>query len=351
MTEVKRDAWANYVDEAWLAARDEPVIDADLLIIDPHHHLWKLPFDYELPALLKDLGSGHKVIATVHTEAHGHYRKEGPDHLKPVGETEYLVDAAEAAARIPGAPKVCAGITGGGDLTADAGMVAELLDAHIAAGKGRFRGIRANVLVTFEPATARMILSRDWETVLDRPGFRAGVQCLARRSLTLDLVCLHQTLPAVARLAERESEVAIVVNHLAPPADFSAQPASESDLYAAWRRGIDAIAAQPNVYLKLGGCANPSMSLSMPAMRALRERSLPPTSDELAAVYRPLVDYAIDRFGPSRCMFESNFPADKAYTSYRVVWNAFKRLAQRYTATERRALFSGTAAKAYRLVI
>ena len=350
MTDATR-AWANYVDEAWLAKGDEPVIDPDLLIVDPHHHLWKWPFDYELPSLLKDLGSGHKVIATVHTEAHGNYRNDGPDHLKPVGETEYLVAAAEAAARIPGAPRVCSGITGGGDLTADAGMVAELLDAHIAMGKGRFRGIRANVLVTFEPATGRIMLSPDWETVLDQPSLRAGIQCLARRALTLDLVCLHQTLPLVARLAQRVSDVAIVVNHLAPPADFGVQPAPESELHASWRRGIDAIAAQPNVYLKLGGCANPAMSHSMPAMRAFRERSRPPTSEELAAVYRPLVDYAIDRFGPSRCMFESNFPADKAYTGYRVLWNAFKRLAQPYSGEERRALFSGTAAKAYQLVI
>ena len=118
---------------------------------------------------------------------------------------------------------------------------------------------------------------------------------------------------------------------------------------AAWRCGIEALAPHANVHLKLGGLANPFMAHSLPAFRTLRERPKPPTSEELAELYRPMVDHAVGTLGAARCMFESNFPVDKRCTSYRVLWNAFKRLAQPYSAEESRALLMGTAARVYQL--
>jgi predicted TIM-barrel fold metal-dependent hydrolase len=351
MPDAQQDAWTNYIDEARLGQVKEAVIDPDIPIVDPHHHLWMWPFVYQLKDWLKDLGTGHKVVATVHTEAHGGYRESGPEHLKPVGETENLVKVAEEAGRIPGAPKVCAGITGNGDLMAPIAELDELLDAHVAAGKGRFRGIRAKAFVAFDPMSGGFVLPPDAERVVDRDDFKAGMASLTRRGLSLDLVCLHPNLRHVARLARNFPDTTIIINHLAPIADLGDKSRTEDAMMAEWRHGIDTLVDHRNVFMKLGGCANPMMSVSMRAMRALHKRAKPPASEELAAIYRPLVTYAIEKLGPGRCMFESNFPVEKAFTGYLVLWNAFKRLSQPYSPDERRMLLGGTAAEAYKLAL
>jgi len=75
----------------------------------------------------------------------------------------------------------------------------------------------------------------------------------------------------------------------------------------------------------------------------------PPSSETLAAAWRPYIDTCIEAFGPTRCMFESNFPVDRLTCDYATLWNAFKRLAARYSGDEKAALFGGTAARVYRL--
>jgi predicted TIM-barrel fold metal-dependent hydrolase len=338
------------IDAAWLAQVQEPALDPDAPIVDPHHHLWQRPSPYETRELLADLQSGHRVVATVYTDAGQNYRAHGPEHLRPVGEVEHLVALAEASDRAGNAPRICAGITGGGDLTAGAAKVEELLDAQIAAGKGRFSGVRANNLfVTFLPGSYEMVPVAGWESAVDDAAFLTGVSCLARRSLALDLVCSHAQLGEPARLAQRFPDLVIVLNHLAPYADFGPTPKPESELLAEWKRAIQALAPHANLHLKLGGLANPMMAHSMPALRELRSRARPPTSEELAELYRPMASHAIETLGPSRCMFESNFPVDKSCVSYVVLWNAFKRLARPYSKDERAALLMGTAVRAYKL--
>jgi len=342
------DGWSNFIDEKRLAQVQEAIIAPDLPIVDPHHHIITWPVRYEAEDWLKDLRAGHKVIATVHTEAHGNYWKDGPEHLQPAGETEYLAKAAEQVAKDPTAPKICAGIVGGGDMAMGRAKVDELLDTHIAVGKGRFRGVRINVLWGFKPDGSMFPLD-GWESVPERADLAEGLKCLTRKGLCVELVNHHPNLPLVAKLAQQHPDLTIVSNHLATIKDHSANPASEADMMAAWRRGIDTIAAYPNIRMKLGGCANPMISYSMPAMRALGGRAVPPTSQELADIYRPQVSYAIEKLGANRCMFESNFPIDKNFTSYTVLWNAFKRLAQPYSAAEQTALMSGTAIATYKL--
>jgi predicted TIM-barrel fold metal-dependent hydrolase len=78
-------------------------------------------------------------------------------------------------------------------------------------------------------------------------------------------------------------------------------------------------------------------------------RDMPPSSADLASAYKPYIETCIAAFGPERGMFESNFPPDGVSSSYAVVWNAFKRLSANYSATEKTALFSGTAKRVYRL--
>lgn len=342
-------AWDNHMDEAWLAQVQEPVLDPDAPIVDPHHHLWDRPFPYGTAELVADLTSGHRVVATVYTEAGRGYRTDGPAHLRPVGETELMTAVAEASDRAGNAPRICAGITGAGDLTAGAAKVEELLEAHVAAGKGRFSGLRANIFLTFDTTAGTMVPLPGCEEAVDRADFLAGVGVLVRMGLALDLVATHAQLVQVARLAARVPEAVLVVNHLGPMADFADPPTPAGELFAAWRRGVEALAPHGNVHMKLGGLANPFMARSLPGFLTLRDQPKPPTSDELATLYRPMVAHAVETLGPARCMFESNFPVDKRCMSYRTLWNAFKRLAQPCSPDERRDLLMGTAARAYRL--
>ena len=81
------------------------------------------------------------------------------------------------------------------------------------------------------------------------------------------------------------------------------------------------------------------------------ERPKPPTSVQLAEAWKPYIETSIEAFGPDRAMFESNFPVDKGMCSYAVLWNAFKHLAAGCSAAEKTALFSGTAARVYKLTL
>ena len=78
-------------------------------------------------------------------------------------------------------------------------------------------------------------------------------------------------------------------------------------------------------------------------------RSRPPTSQELVDAGRRYYECTLEAFGVDRCMFESNFPVEKASCSYTVLWNAFKRLAAHYSTSEKARLFHDNAARVYRL--
>ena len=351
MADEVAKSWDSYIDEKRLALVREDAIDSDGPVIDPHHHLWaSVPMRYGLAEWLMEIESGHRVIATVHIDAHHGYRTDGPEHLKPVGETEFVLGIGKEAEKFAGSPKICAAMVGGGDLACGEDKVNELLEAHIAAGEGRFRGIRISPFWAFDD-NGFVVPTKGWQESVEGSALATGIKCLGSHRLLLEVVAHHKDLVPIARLAQRHEDVIFVVNHMAPPKDSGANARPEAELVTAWRHGIDEIALRPNIRMKLGGAANPIMSTSMPAFNSFRQRDKPPSSSELADAYRPYVSYCIERLGPYRCMFESNFPVDKSYCSYVVVWNAFKRLAGIYGREEKEALLRGTAAEVYRLEV
>jgi predicted TIM-barrel fold metal-dependent hydrolase len=113
----------------------------------------------------------------------------------------------------------------------------------------------------------------------------------------------------------------------------------------AWRDGISALSMYPNVVAKLGGAGSPHRGFG------LADRPVPVGSEELAAMLLPWYGHVIGCFGVGRCMFESNFPADKQSFSYTVIWNAYKRVARALNLTpdETAAVCGGTATRVYRL--
>ena len=328
------------VREDWLDLTREEILEPALPILDPHHHLWDRPGErYLLDDLLRDAGSGHDVRATVFVQCGAQYRAEGPEELRPLGETAFVADAAARAAAGP--TRACAAIVGMVDLTLG-DRVAPLLDAHLAAAGGRLRGVR-NRTAWHPSSLVRSNLVSPPPGPLEDPRFSRGARRLAEHGFALDVWAYHTQLPLVVALARAVPELTVVLDHLGGPLGVGPFRDRRAEVFAAWRGHLLALAACPNVVVKLGGLAMEVGGFDF----HLRPR--PPGSAELAAAWRPYVAAAIELFSPTRCMFESNFPVDKGMCGYAVLWNAFKRLAAGASAGDKAALFGGTAARVYRL--
>ncbi len=331
-------------DAHWLARQPaEPILEPGLAIVDPHHHLWqRRGHRYLLDELLQDTGSGHRVLATVFVDCVAFYRADGPAELRPVGETEFANGvAAMAASGMFGQTRACAGIVGHANLTLGA-AVRPVLEAHIRAGNGRFRGIRHAGGWDASP------LIQDSHTrpppgLYGQAAFREGFAQLAPLGLGFEAWQYHPQLPDVLALARAFPDTRIVLNHCGGPLGVGPYAGQADAVYAQWRRDLRALAACPNVVVKLGG-----LGMRITPFGFDRQ-PVPPTSEALAAAWKPWIETCIEAFGPARCMFESNFPVDKLSTGYAVLWNAFKRLAAGASADEKHALLAGTAARVYRL--
>ena len=329
-------------DPAWLALHREDIIDPDLPIIDPHHHLWELPRvpRYLQDELREDLATGHNVIGTVYMECSEAYRADGPERLKPLGETEFVAQFAEAAARGPAsAYGICKGIVGRADLMEGASVEEVLLMHHELSG-GRWRGIR-NSTVYDATNTVRTIARTPPPEVLLDPVFREGFEKLVGLGMSFDCWVYHTQLEEVADLARSYPDANIILDHVGGPIGSGAYAGKRDEVFAAWKAGIERIASSSNVSCKLGG-----LGMKLGGF-GFESRDRPPSSEELAAAWAPYIETCIEAFGPERCMFESNFPVDKLTCSYPVLWNAFKRIASGCSAQEKTALFSGTAQRVY----
>lgn len=324
----------------WLALRHEPALLPSMPIVDTHHHFWdEQTAPYHADDLLADMAGGHAVLATVLVECRARYLAHGPEHLRPVGETRFAVAQAGLAAQRGVA--VCQGIVGWADLQ-DGDRVEEVLQAHVEAGRGRFRGIRCHAAWSEHPALVGPAGGPQRHTVL-QPAFQSGARVLAAAGLSLDLWLYHTQLDDAVRLARACPGTSIVLNHVGGPLGVGPFEGRRAEVFEAWRTDIRRLAGCGNVSVKLGGLAMPRMGFGFDAA------GMPPSSETLAAAWRPYIETCIEAFGAERCMFESNFPVDKGMCSYTVLWNAFKRLASGGSASQQAALFHGTASRVYRL--
>jgi L-fuconolactonase len=345
------------------AAPLEVILEPELPIIDPHHHLWDWPagiladrpkpahgFDiiigrsmrYLLPEFLADLNSGHNIRATVYVQCTSMYRADGPAELMSVGETEFVNGiAAMCASGRYGEVRACAGIVGHVDLTMGA-MVGAALEAHLRAAGERFKGIRHSASYDADSNVLGPLV-RVGSGLYESKAFRAGYAQLSKYGLSFDSWLLEPQLPELINLASAFPDTPVILDHVGTPLGLASYQGRREQRFAVWRDNMRKLAALPHVAVKLGGLAMPFCNF--PSFL----QSPPAPSSQLAAEWKPYVETCIELFGPGRCMFESNFPVDLGSCSYPVLWNAFKVLAKNYSPAEKTALFSGTAGKVYRL--
>jgi L-fuconolactonase len=329
-------------DGVWLERHAEQILEPERGIIDAHHHLWEEPGNrYLADEFGADLASGHRIEATVFVQAHFGYRRSGPEEMKPVGETEAVVAMVESAPPARRAGSIAAGIVGFADLTLGS-RVEAVLEAHLAAGRGRFKGVRHSVArdsnfpdgIVLRPAPAGLLADRR---------YRAGLEVLARHGMSYDAMLYHQQIPELTAVAKKHPDLRIVLDHLGCMIGVGPYKGRERETFAKWRGDLADLASCPNVSIKLGG-------LGMVICGATwHQYASPPTSAKLAQQWRPQIETCIELFGAARCMFESNFPVDKGMFSYAVVWNSFKRLASGASNHEKDFLFRETANEFYRL--
>ena len=326
--------------ENWMAKETpETTIEPELPIIDPHHHLWDLRKNnqmgfrqevYLCEEISRDIqDSGHNVVQTVFAQCGAFYRADGPEEMKCIGETEFVNGiAAMSRSGLYGSTRLCTGIFSTADLRLGSGVEA-VLEAHLQASFN-FRGIRSAFPSDLNDT------------------FLKGFSLLEKYDLSYDNWSPDfSRLPRLADLANKCPGVTVIVNHLGGRID----PEASEEEIAAWQKAIDSVAACSNTVMKLGG-AQMRVGDWEPAYH-MHIADSPWSSDRFLDTLFSRYQYAIEAFGPERCMFESNFPVDKDCISYGTLWNLFKKIANKLglSESEKRAMFSGTAAKAYRLEV
>lgn len=339
---------------------NEDILEPDLAIIDPHHHLWDLrplvpmfpeprhvfietiagaPY-YAFDQLHADLTTGHNIVGTVFMECGAFYRADAEDAFKPVGEVEFVNGvAAQSASGLYGKLRACAAIVGHADMLLGDGA-APVLERLIAAGGGRFRGIRHSAAWDSEPATLGPPFHAR-EGLLASDEFQKGFAHLGAYGLTFDAWVLEPQLSDVIALAHKFPHQPIVLNHCGTPLNIGAYRGKLPEHFDRWRKAIHQLSECPNVSVKLGGLA--MAFCGMPEDGPAKGTA----SQALAELWRPYIESCIEAFGPAPAMFESNYPVDRWGATYPVLWNAFKRITAGASADDKRALYAGSAASFY----
>ena len=340
----------------------EAILEPDLPIIDPHHHLWDLrpmlpmfpePRHRFIETLLPvahytfdqfnaEVASGHNIVATVFMECGAFYNAAYDDAKKSIGEVEFVNGvAAQSASGLYGNSRLCAGIIGHADLQLGA-AAGEVLDALQAASPNRFKGIRhqgawdADTDVLGPPFHAPPELYKN-------TAFREGFAELGKRGMSFDAWILEPQLPDVIDLARAFPDTPICLDHCGTPLGMASYSGKLEERFDIWRSNIIELGKCENVMVKLGGLAMHNCALPKDGPAAGIG------SEELARLWRPYIETCIEAFGADRAMFESNYPVDRWGATYPVLWNAFKRIASGASDSEKTALFAGNASRFYRI--
>ena len=318
-------------DEAWLAkAPDELILDPDLPIIDTHHHLWVRPdHRYLLHELLADLQTGHNVVATVFLQCHAMYRANGPEEMRPIGETEFVAGiAAMSDSGGYGSTRVAAGIVGFADLTLG-DRVEAVLEAQIRAGGGRFRGVRHSGNWDADPIIGNGAPGPD---VYRDAAFRAGLARLSALGLSLDAWVFHTQLLDVIDLARAFPATNIIMGHVGGVLGYGPYTGRRDEIFRSWKASMVELAQCPNVWCKLSGLITEAEWTTWKPVDLKR-----------------YIDHVLASFGPERVLFGSDWPVCLLAGSYDRVIAALETGLAHLRVREREMIFGGNAARLYQL--
>ena len=292
-----------------------PLVDAHQHFWDPtiNYHPWlcdepPIPFRYgDYRALRRPyLPSHYRADAQPFEVSHSVYVETEWDPADADGEMRYVAalrcDDALPSVAIPAA-------------WLDRPDAAALLERH--ARLPFVRGVRHKPRAHRRPGLAEPGGMAD-------AAWRAGFARLAPLGLHFELQTPWWHLHEGARLAADFEDTTIVLNHTGLPADRSAEG------IAAWQQAMKRLARCPNVNVKISGIGVPGQPWQV-------------------ATQREVVLTAIELFGPSRCMFASNFPVDSLCGSFADIFAGFDEITHDFTTAERRALFRDNALRIYRI--
>ncbi|MBC2665693.1 amidohydrolase family protein [Novosphingobium flavum] len=319
-------------------------LEPELAIVDPHHHFIGEPAHrYMFDHFVSDVSSGHNVVGSVHVEAGTGYKGTGPVELRPVGETEFVNGMAALSASGNFGPKgLCCGIVGYADLRLGAHVV-PVLEAHIAAGGGRFRAVRDSTVWSDDPALPPVRGPYPASDLMLQDDYQAGVMELGRLGLAYEAWLFQHQLPQLAALAAKAGSTRIILDHGGGPVGVGRNARDRPAAFRQWQDELRKLAQFDNIYLKVGGFGMPQVGLFEPQQ---------PGTDAagIAERERHHIESCVEIFTPERCMFESNFPIESITSrSYHDIWNAFKIVTTNWTEHEKSRLFSRTANEVYEL--
>ena len=327
----------------WLNLVREKTLEPDLKIIDPHHHLWRRNNGYEISDLWDDTDTGHNIIGTIFVECYAEYRSKGPESMKPVGETEFVVQQAKYSRENEkrGRPPILGSVSHANLLLGE--KVSEVIEEHIAVSPKNFlKGIRHSVsYYPFPPKVGRY--TGRTPGLMENESFRKGFSKLSQFNLSFDAWLVHTQISELTSLARAFPDTVIIFDHFGGPLGIGSFSGRQKEIYPIWRKDVEELSKCENVYAKLGGLAMPLNGWGWD----LREK--PATSDEIVNYHKDYYLFMIDSFGPERCMFESNFPVDKFSVSYNILWNAFKKIAMPFSTAEKNQMFLHTARTIYKI--
>lgn len=331
----------------WLEKVREPALEPEIPICDCHHHLWDMGGNTYLNGeFQRDMKSGlsgeetHNVVSTVFVECTTSYDDAPESYARYMGETRFAEQLAEESDRqTQPAPRIAAAIIARADVNGHETLPLAIA-AHQAISPGRFRGFRHVVNWDPEPEIGQGHSNPGPQLLLDRD-FQSGAAILSEHGLLFETVALHTQLDEVIAFSRKLPRLKIVLNHMGCAVGVGRFSDQRDAVFKDWSEKMSALARCENVYVKLGGFNMARYGF------AWHTRPTPPTSDELAEVTGRYYRTVIDRFGPERCMFESNFPMDKISCSYGVLWNAYKKITAPLPGASRRQLFCDTAETLY----
>ena len=324
---------------AWLDQVKEEVLEPERPIVDPHHHLWPGELHYLLDDLWKDTDDGHNIKKTVFIECSQEYLLDGDESSRPVGETIFVRNISLEAKKQPDKAQIC-GIVGHADLLSE--NVSSILEKHLEEGQGLFKGIRHaggwdhhdEIDNSHHHPQKNLYLSDE---------FSEGLNELENKDLSFEAWQYHHQIKQVTLLAKEHPNLKIVLNHFSGPLGIGPYRGKQNEIFEIWKKDIDELAKNQNVYAKLGGLAMPINGYEF------HKQAMPPSSDQLIEAQKKYYEFSIKCFGPERCMFESNFPVDKQSISYRTIWNAFKKMAKEFSQGDKDYLFMKSAENFYSL--